>query len=52
VLAEGIEVNGALLDNGLLHIDLVRPEAESRVRNVEIKMGSTAAKRAPVGSGS
>jgi hypothetical protein len=35
-----------------LHIDLVRPEAESRVRNVEIKMGSTAAKRAPVGSGS
>ena len=52
VLAEGIEVSGALLDNGLLHIDLVRPEAESRVRNVEIKMGSTAAKRAPVGSGS
>ena len=52
VLAEGIEVNGALLDNGLLHIDLVRPEAESRVRNVEITMGSTAAKRAPVGSGS
>jgi len=52
VLAEGIEVNGALLDNGLLHIDLVRPEAESRVRNVEITMGSTPAKRAPVGSGS
>jgi len=52
VLAEGIEVNGALLDNGLLHIDLVRPESESRVRNVEITMGSTAAKRAPVGSGS
>ena len=52
VLAEGIEVSGALLDNGLLHIDLVRPEAESRVRNVEIKSGSTAAKRAPVGSGS
>src|SRR3954447_13779574 len=52
VLAEGIEVAGASLDNGLLHIDLVRPEAESRVRNVEIKSGSTAAKRAPVGSGS
>src|SRR5436305_15016443 len=52
VLAEGIEVRGAVLDNGLLHIDLVRPEAENRVRNVEIKMGSTAAKRAPVGSGS
>jgi len=52
VLAEGIEVSGAWLDNGLLHIDLVRPEAESRVRSVEIKSGSTAAKRAPVGSGS
>src|SRR5438477_550116 len=52
VLAEGIEVSGAVLDNGLLHIDLIRPEAESRVRNVEIKMGSTAAKRAPVGSDS
>jgi HSP20 family molecular chaperone IbpA len=52
VLAEGIEVRDALLDNGLLHIDLLRPEAESRVRNVEINMGSTAAKRAPVGSGS
>jgi HSP20 family molecular chaperone IbpA len=37
VLAEGIEVAGAWLDNGLLHIDLVRPEQESRVRVVEIK---------------
>ena len=37
VLAEGIEVTGAELDNGLLHVDLVRPEQESRVRNVEIK---------------
>jgi HSP20 family molecular chaperone IbpA len=51
VLAEGIEVSGALLDNGLLHIDLVRPEAESRVRNVEIKSSANSAKRAPVGSG-
>ena len=40
VLAEGIEVSGAWLDNGLLHIDLVRPEVESRVRTVEIKAGS------------
>jgi HSP20 family molecular chaperone IbpA len=37
VLAEGIEVRGARLDNGLLHIDLVRPEVETRVRTVEIK---------------
>jgi HSP20 family molecular chaperone IbpA len=53
VLAEGIEVRDALLDNGLLHIDLIRPEVESRVRTVEIKSGSSAAKkRAPVGSDS
>jgi HSP20 family molecular chaperone IbpA len=51
VLAEGIEVSGAWLDNGLLHIDLVRPEVESRVRTVEIKGGSAAApKPAPNGS--
>lgn len=37
VLAEGIEVTGASLDNGLLHIDLVRPPVEARVRKVEIK---------------
>jgi HSP20 family molecular chaperone IbpA len=40
VLAEGIDVRGAWLDNGLLHIDLVRPEIESRVRIVEIRNGS------------
>ena len=44
VLAEGIEVVGASLDNGLLHIDLIRPEQESRVRVVEIK-GNEAGKR-------
>jgi HSP20 family molecular chaperone IbpA len=37
VLAEGIEVSGAWLDNGLLHIDLIRPEVETKVRTVEIK---------------
>ncbi|MDH3233285.1 MAG: Hsp20 family protein [Alphaproteobacteria bacterium] len=37
VLAEGIEVVGAELDNGLLHIDLERPLVESRVQNVAIK---------------
>src|SRR5438128_9884040 len=53
VLAEGIEVRGATLDNGLLHIDLVRPEIESRVRVVEIQNGSSGgAKRAPIGSNS
>jgi HSP20 family molecular chaperone IbpA len=42
VLAEGIEVAGAGLDNGLLNIDLVRPQAESRVRSVEIRSGRSA----------
>jgi len=37
VLAEGIEVRGAWLDNGLLHIDLMRPPVEARVRTIEIK---------------
>lgn len=37
VLADGIEVTGASLDNGLLNIDLTRPPAESRVRRVEIR---------------
>ncbi|HXP73671.1 MAG TPA: Hsp20 family protein [Stellaceae bacterium] len=37
VLAEGIEVQTAWLDNGLLHIDLVRPQPESRVRKIEIR---------------
>jgi len=46
VLVDGIEVVGADLDNGLLHIDLKRPVPESRVRTIEIK--STAKpRRAP-----
>lgn len=36
VLAEGIEVRGAWLENGLLHVDLVRPTVEARVRTVPI----------------
>lgn len=39
VLAEGIEVRGAWLDNGLLHVDLVRPPIEARVRSVPIRGG-------------
>jgi HSP20 family molecular chaperone IbpA len=37
VLAEGIEVRGGWLENGLLHIDLVRPPVEARVRTVPIR---------------
>ena len=39
VLAEGIEVRGAWLDNGLLHVDLVRPTVEPRVRTIQIRGG-------------
>jgi HSP20 family molecular chaperone IbpA len=39
VLAEGIDVRGAWLDSGLLHIDLMRPPVEARVRTIEIKDG-------------
>jgi HSP20 family molecular chaperone IbpA len=43
VLAEGIEVKGAWLDNGLLHIDLERPVPASRVRTIAInKSGKSA----------
>jgi len=36
MLADGIEVTGARLDNGLLAIDLIRPPAEPRVRAIPI----------------
>jgi len=29
-------VKGAWLDNGLLHIDLVRPQPEARVKTIQI----------------
>ena len=37
VLADGIEVESAHLDNGLLHIDMRRIEPESNARRIEIK---------------
>lgn len=40
VLAEGIEVVGATLDNGLLAIDLARPKSEPKVRKVPIAKSS------------
>jgi len=36
ILADGIEVVRAHLDNGLLHIELQRPAAASRVRTIKI----------------
>ena len=40
VLADGIEVGEAWLDNGLLHIDMKRIEPESTARKIAIKGGS------------
>ena len=37
VLADGLEVEAATLEGGLLHVDIVQPRNESRVRTVEIK---------------
>lgn len=36
MLADGLEVLRATMENGLLHIDLTRPVPESRVRRIEI----------------
>lgn len=37
VLADGMEVQGAALEHGLLHIDVVRPEPARRVRSIPIR---------------
>ncbi|MCD8496973.1 MAG: Hsp20 family protein [Alphaproteobacteria bacterium] len=37
VLADGIEVQSAFLDNGLLHIDLIRLEPEVQARKIAIR---------------
>ena len=39
VLADGIEVITAALENGLLRIVLARPEVKPKVRVIEIKTG-------------
>jgi HSP20 family molecular chaperone IbpA len=41
MLADGIEVMGARLDNGLLSIDLMRPQIEPRIRTIRIDAGPT-----------
>lgn len=40
LLAEGIEVEAALLQDGLLHIDLQRPRPVERTRKIEIRSPS------------
>ena len=39
VLADGLEVEGARLEHGLLHVDLLRPENVEPVRRIPISVG-------------
>ena len=39
VLADGLEIAGARLEHGLLHVELVRPEQERSVRRIPITTG-------------
>ena len=41
ILAEGVEVRDASLENGLLHIDLVQIIPESKARKIEIKQSES-----------
>jgi HSP20 family molecular chaperone IbpA len=45
VLADGIEVTGAELENGLLGITLARPHLEPKVRHIDIKSNPALAGR-------
>jgi HSP20 family molecular chaperone IbpA len=37
VLAEGIEIKGASMNNGLLHVELIRHIPEPEIRNIKIE---------------
>ncbi|TCP63100.1 HSP20 family molecular chaperone IbpA [Rhodovulum bhavnagarense] len=37
VLADGVEVSGATMENGLLHVDLMRSEPENVVQTIRIQ---------------
>lgn len=39
VLAEGVEVGEAAMENGLLHVDLTRSRPETVVQTIQIKKG-------------
>ena len=49
VLAEGIEITGAVLDNGLLHIDVERKILEPEVRTIKIECAPPGGKSGPSG---
>ena len=46
VLAEGIEVTAARLEDGLLHIELFRPMPEPQVKSIKIQKGGASGKPA------
>lgn len=52
VLADGIEITAAWLDNGLLHVDLERPLNEPQVRTIRIDSASGGRPRAVRQTGS
>lgn len=39
VLADGVEVGEAIMENGLLHVDLTRAQPETVVQTIRIKKG-------------
>lgn len=49
VLADGIEVQGAKLDNGLLHIDMQRVRPESVARKIKIAPSEKSADQVTIG---
>lgn len=51
VLADGIEVEGAELDSGLLNIDLRRPLAEENIRSIEIRRSGKPGRKLETGAG-
>jgi HSP20 family molecular chaperone IbpA len=49
LMADGVEVTGAVLENGLLHVDLQRTEPETVVQTIRITSGGATGTRMPTG---
>lgn len=41
VLADGVDVTGARIENGLLHVDLTKAQPDTVVRTIRITKGET-----------
>ncbi len=48
VIAEGVEVTSATLDNGLLHIDLQQPKPQRNARTIKISSANGASEGATI----